>query len=282
MGATKTLDGKIGKKKKNIINTLRTYIYNAGLWHGHKAKEAYWALVARISFLINVATQIITLFLVMDDVAKLFQCFSIFTFCCMAVLKLNSLHKCSKKWLAVFKQAQELEDYISSNHPANVEYESEDELESKDNLVERNIESYHTKFRSTLTFINSIYIFTLLIFLLAPFIEYEYWIINYVEIEGYPHVLPGWAPLDNLGLVGYIVTIVFEIIAAVYCLVIHLSFDVTCVGLMIFLSGQFALLRERTAKIGGRGKNYQLTPARDSRAHYRIIECHCSHVILVK
>lgn len=282
MGATTTFDGKVGKKKKNVINTLRTYIYNVGLWQGPKAKEAYWALVARFNFLINVAMQIITLFLVMDDVAKLFECFSIFTFCCMAVLKLNSLHKCSKKWLAVFNQAQKLETYISCNHNPNVEYESEDELEGRDNLGGENIESYHSKFRSTLRFINTLYIFTLLIFLLAPFIEYEYWIINYVEIEGYPHVLPGWAPLDNLGLVGYVVTIVFEIIAAVYCLMIHLAFDVTCVGLMIFLSGQFALLRERSAKIGGKGKNYQLTMARDSRAHYRIIQCHRSHVILIK
>lgn len=282
MGATKSFDGNIGKKKKNIINTLRTYVHNAGLWQGPEAKDAYWAMVARFCFFTNVATQIITLFLVVDDVAKFFECFSIFSFCCMAVLKLNSLRKWSKDWLAAFKQAQELEDYMSSNHDVTVEYESEDELVDKDNLVEWNIKSYHDKFRSTITFINRLYIFTLLIFLLSPFIEYEYWIINYVEVEKYPHVLPGWAPLDSLGLVGYVVTIVFEIIAAVYILVVHLTFDVTCVGLMIFLSGQFALLREQSAKIGGRGTNYQLTLARDSRAHYRIIQCHRSHIILLK
>lgn len=282
MDATKTFDGNTDKKKKNVINTLRTYVHNVGLWQGSKAKEAYWAHVARISFLINVVTQIVTLFLVTDDVAKLFECFSIFTFCCMAVLKLHSLRKCSKEWLAVLKQAQELEEYTSSNHQVNVEYESEDELVAKDNFVQRNIESYHSKFRSTLTFIDRLYIFTLSIFLLTPFIEYEYWIINYVEIEGYPHVLPGWAPLDSLGLAGYVVTIVFEIIAAVYCVMIHLAFDVTSVGLMIFLSGQFTLLREQSTKIGGGGKDYQLTLAGDCRAHYRIIQCHRNHIILVK
>lgn len=280
--ATKTPDGKIGRKKKNLINTLRTYVDNAGLWQGPKAKGTYSAYVAGFILIIYVATLVVTLFLVMDDVAKLFECFSILTFCCMAVFKLHSLGKCSKEWLAVLKQSQELEDYTSCNHHVNVEYESEEELVARDNLVERNIKSYQSQFRSTLKFINRIYNFTLLIFLLTPFVEYAYRIIIYVEIEGYPHILPGWAPLDRLGLVVYVVTIVFEIIASVYCVVIHLAFDVTSVGLMIFLSGQFALLRERSAKIGGGGKDYQLTLERDSRAHYRIIQCHRSHIILIK
>lgn len=249
---------------------MRIYVHNAGLCQERKVKEAYWAQVARFSFLINVGTQIITL-LVMDDVTKLFECFSVFTFCCMAVLKLNSLRKWSKEWLSVLKQAQELEeDYTSSTHHVDIEYESEDELVATDSLVEPNIESYRSKFRSNLTFIARLYIFTLFIFILSPFIEYEYWTINYVEIKEYPHVFPGWVSLDNFGLAGYVVTIVFEIIAAVYCVVIHLVFDATSVGLMIYLSGQFALLRERSAKIGGGGKDCQLTPARDSRAHYRM------------
>lgn len=131
-------------------------------------------------------------------------------------------------------------------------------------------------------FVKRLYAFTLLTFLFSPFIEYEYWIINYVEIEGYPHALPGWVPLDTFGLIGYVVTIIFEIIAAVYCHVIHLVFDVPSMGLMIFLSGQLALLRENSAKIGGAGKDYQLTPARDSKAHYRLIHCHRHHIILLK
>lgn len=268
------------RRTKNLLISLRAYIHNTGLWQGPEIREAYWAHVARLSFVINTATQIITLFLVTNNVAKLFECFSIFAFCCMGVLKLNSLRKYSKEWLAVLSLAQELEDYTLSS-PSDVEYESEDELAVSDNFVERNIESYRRNFVSTSKFVDIIYIFTLMIFVWSPFIEYTYRKIYFVEIVGYPHVLPGWAPLDSF-LAGYVVTIVFEIIAAVYCVMIHLAFDIISLGLMIFLSGQFALLHERSSKIGGEGKYYQFTLARDNRAHHRIIQCHRSHIILVK
>lgn len=71
MHATKTFGDEIGKDKENVINTPRIYVHNATcIMQGPKANEAYWAKVARFSFLINVATQIVNLFLVMDDVAK--------------------------------------------------------------------------------------------------------------------------------------------------------------------------------------------------------------------
>uniref|UniRef100_A0A2A4JGV3 Odorant receptor n=1 Tax=Heliothis virescens TaxID=7102 RepID=A0A2A4JGV3_HELVI len=50
---------------------------------------------------------------------------------------------------------------------------------------------------------------------------------------------------------------------------------------MIFVCGQFSLLRDYSAQIGGKGRQCNLSMRRDERARFRIIRCHEIYLLLV-
>nr|WCC57430.1 odorant receptor 33 [Papilio glaucus] len=240
----------------------------------------HWlAHVAGAIFFVATCMQAVELILAKDDAKRLFECFSVLSFCGMGMIKLFSLLRDGKQWRNLLNEAAELEleELKEERNPSSVEYESDNE---KDFAVSKYIKRYSKSFNFTFSLLARIYSFTAVIFIVSPFIQYALWQLKGQRTD-YPHILPIWAPLADISIFGYILNIVLETIAAVYCVCVHIAFDLTIVGLMIFVHGQFSLLHAKSERIAGSGKECSICKARDQRAHMRIKNCHRFHIVLV-
>nr|WKF45444.1 olfactory receptor 27 [Heliothis virescens] len=277
LGRQKRRDGEI-----DSVTTLldRLILYNSGLASYTTAYKVHWTANVLITcFIIACILQIIALIIGKDDPDRLFECFSVLSFCGMGMLKLFSLRKNHRKWQKLLTQISILENtQLSMISNSNVEYQSDSE--DCDNFSEH-ISSYTKKFRRTSIVLTRIYSFTAFTFILSPFVERMISEIRGIECVGYPHILPVWSPLDDLSIFGYLVTVFCEILSAVYCVCVHMAFDLTAIGIMIFVCGQFSLLRDYSAQIGGKGRQCNLSMRRDERARFRIIRCHEIYLLLV-
>ncbi|XP_022814981.1 uncharacterized protein LOC111348556 [Spodoptera litura] len=239
--------------------------------------KVHWAaIVCTFCFIITCLLQVVALFMATDDPERLFECFSVLAFCGMGILKLISLRKSHHSWRKLLTQISVLEN--SQKKKSSTSYQSDNE--EVDNFSAY-IDDYTKKFQNTSTILTRIYSFTAFIFIISPFVEYFICKMRGMECLGYPHILPGWAPLDNLSFLGYIVNVVGEFLAAVYCVCVHIAFDLTAVGIMIFVCGQYSLLRDYSSHIGGKGNHCNLSKERDLSAHYRIVRCHQTNILLI-
>ncbi|KAJ2949791.1 hypothetical protein O0L34_g11105 [Tuta absoluta] len=237
------------------------------------SRGSFWlSHIARACFVALIITQFVAVFMSRGDTEKLFECFSTLTFCCMGALKDKSLRSKFKQWSDLLTQLDNLEFKQLSHERSYVDYESDGE--DTDDIFRTYINAYTEKFRSLSVRVFRVYFFTCMIFVSSPFIECMYWRFISGESVSNLHILPGWSPLEIFGISGYLITMAAEIIASVYTVVVHTVFDLMVFGLMIFLSGQFLLLRKLTERIAGNGRGYDLTARRDARAHYRIKRCH--------
>ena len=265
----------------DLVTLISCLIRNTGLTSYITIHRVHWAAnVATFCFLMTFILQVIALFMAKDDPERLFECFSVLAFCSMGVLKLISLRRSHQNWRKLLTQISMLENTQLSKDPiSQAEYQSDDEecVNFSDYI---NI--YTNKFSNTATILTRIYSFTAVIFILSPFVEHFLCKMRGMGCLGYPHILPDWAPLDNLSIFGYIVTVLCEFVSAVYCVCVHIAFDLTAIGIMTFVCGQYSLLREYSSRIGGKGKQCRLSKRRDDRAHFRIIRCQQTNTLLVK
>nr|ARF06962.1 olfactory receptor 27 [Helicoverpa armigera] len=277
LGRQKIRNGEID----SVVTLLdRLILYNSGLASYTTTYKVHWtAHVLLTCFIIACVLQIIALFMGKDDPDRLFECFSVLSFCAMGMLKLLSLRKNHRKWRKLLTQITILENTQLSNRSISyVEYQSDSE--DSDNFSEH-ISIYTKKFRGTSIVLTRIYSFTAFLFILSPFAERIICEIRGVECVGYPHVFPGWTPLDDFSIFGYLITVLCEVFSAVYCVCVHMAFDLTVIGIMIFVCGQFSLLRDYSSRIGGKGGQCNLSMRRDERARFRIIRCHDINLLLV-
>lgn len=238
------------------------------------------AKLCTFCFIVTYILQIIALFNAQDDIDRLFECFSVMTFCGMGIVKLRSLYRNHECWNLLLNIVDDLENEVENiEETSSVEYESDDE--DSNSSLSHYVLSYTEKFHTISRLLSRLYQLTLVVYIISPFVEYAF-LYNPQEPMGWPHILPGWAPLDSLSIFGYLFTILIELVAAVYCVFIHTTFDLTSVGIMIFICGQFSLLRDYSENIGGKGKQLLLSKRRDDRAHYRISKCHKIHFTLMK
>ncbi|CAH2076269.1 unnamed protein product, partial [Iphiclides podalirius] len=255
---------------------------NAGLIMDLKKGGVHWAAdVATLVLLTTTTMQVIALALAKDDPERLFECCSVLSFCGMGVIKLYSLRRDGEQWRVLLNATAklEVEELSEEQNSPIVEYESDDE---DDFSVVTYIERYTRSFKSTHALLRRIYSFTAIVFMMSPFIEYCLWQYKGQEVAGYPHILPLWAPLDEISVFGYIFTVSLETISATYCVCVHVAFDLSTVGLMMFVHGQFSLLHARSERIGGSGESCVLSKARELRARLRIRNCHRVHVALTE
>ncbi|KAI5638876.1 7tm odorant receptor domain-containing protein [Phthorimaea operculella] len=269
---------KPSQRVDTVISSIEGTFRRFGL--GAKPNQGcFWlSQIARGCFVALIITQIVAVFMSTGNTEKFFECFSTLTFCSMGALKEKSLRSKHKQWSHLLTQLDNLELKQLSHERSGEDYESDGE--DTDYCIKTYINTYTEKFRSLSARVFRVYSFTCIIFVFSPFIELLYWrIVSGVTVSK-PHVLPAWTPLDTLGWWGYYITMTAELISAVYTVLVHISFDLTVFGLMIFLSGQFLLLRKLTEGIAGRGRGYKLTSERDARAHYRIKRCHRTLKIL--
>ncbi|KPJ12040.1 hypothetical protein RR48_06410 [Papilio machaon] len=242
----------------------------------------HWlANVAGAIFFAIISMQVVELILAKDDPKHLFECFSVLSFCSMGIIKLVSLRFDGKKWRNLLNEAAqlEIEELKEERNPSSAEYESDDE---NDFAITKYTRRYNKSFNFTFTMLSRIYRFTAVIYIASPFIQYTLWQMKGQKTVEYPHILPVWAPLDKMSIFWYILSVVLETVAAVYCVCVHIAFDLTIVGLMIFIHGQFSLLHAKSEQIAGSGKECTLCRERDERAHTRIKNCHCFHIMLIK
>lgn len=261
---------------KSIIG-LR--IHNAGIWKGSATYcDVHWAAkVSIFCFLLTNITQLIELFMTKGDAKALLACFSVFSFCFMGFLKLCSLLVNQKDWQLLISQATCLEHEELNDRDYKYDYESDGE---EDGSFSEQINLYTKSFSRISKNLSRVYSFTAIVFIASPFIEYGFNMYQGKYVK-HPHILPGWSPLDKNAF-GYTMTVLFEIISAVYCVQVHIAFDLTTIGLMIFICGQFNLLHKYSERIGGDGEKCDLTKGRDARAYYRIKRCHHIHVFVLK
>lgn len=258
---------------------MRHRIKNAGIHYGvdtfHIQNAAKLCILC---FVLTNVTQVIQLFMAKEDPKKLFSCFSVLSFCLMGFLKLWSLISSQERWRFLIAQAASMECDQLTYKQKMPDYESDDEDE---NPFATHITIYTKKFITISTYLSRIYSFTAVVFIASPFIEYAIYVGQGKNAVEPAHILPGWAPLGTTPF-GYVVTIVAEGVAAVYCVMVHVAFDLNAVGLMIFIQGQFSLLHTYSERIAGKGNKFNLTKKRDDRAHFRIKKCHQIHVLLLK
>lgn len=217
-----------------------------------------------------------------NDPEKLFECFSVLSFCGMGVFKLTILRNKYNHWYFVLDEISVLENEQLIPQDINREdYDSDND--TNENSVSSYINGYTEKFKKTSTMLVKIYSSTAIIFILSPFVEY---IVTKIQAEDdsfeYPHILPGWRPMDHISFGGYLIIVLCEVVSAIYCVSVHVAFDLTSVGLMIFTCAQFSLLHYSSEGIGGKGRRCNITKERDTRAHFRIVKCHRIHVKLIK
>ncbi|CAK1601131.1 unnamed protein product [Parnassius mnemosyne] len=267
-------------RNNNLVFLVWHSLRKTGLVMSLDNGGVHWmANVAMASFLVTTVMQIIDLFLSINDPDRLFECFSILSFCGLGVIKLLSLRYDGDQWRNLLKEASKLEKEELNNEnlsPLDYESDNEDEYSVSKYYVER----YTKAFNATFKLLTRIYLFTEFVYITSPFIEYALFKYKNPEIVYYPHILPLWTPLDDV-VFGYILTILLELISAAYCVSVHVAFDLSAVGLMMFIRGQFCLLHAKSERIGGKGKKYNLSKTRDLRAHLRIKNCHRLHIVLV-
>ncbi|KAJ8730859.1 hypothetical protein PYW08_002272 [Mythimna loreyi] len=264
----------------NLVTLINRLIHNIGLSSYVTTHQVHWAAnVSTFCFLITGFFQIIAISTVKDDPERLFECFSVLAFCGMGVFKLHSLRRYHQSWRKLLNQISLLENTQLSKDPiSSAEYESDNE--ECDHFSE-SINVYTNKFRNTAAILTRVYSFTAIIFMVSPFVEHYLCKIRGMDCLGYPHILPVWALLDDLSIYGYIATVVGEFISAVYCVCVHVAFDMTAIGIMIFVCGQFSMLRDYSSRIGGKGKRCNISKRRDNRAHFRIVRCQQTNILLI-
>lgn len=267
--------------RNSMASMIENWLRNAGIWKDTPQNSIHWAtkLVMAI-FLSTVFLQVIVLFQSKDDPKLFFECLSICTFCATGALKLNTLVGNIDRWIVLLSRVNLLENQQLNTEAVNdVEYDTDDD--SKVDFHPIYIQKYTTRFQSIATILDRIYRSTMVIFIVTPFVEYGFWRIR-GENVAYPHIFTGWTWVDELHFAVYVGTVVFEAIGATYCVFVHFAFDLTSVGLMIFISGQFKLLRNYSELIGGSGKYCNVSKRRDDRAHFRIKKSHITHIFIVK
>lgn len=198
------------------------YIDRAGLWRGYSGRGVHLlAYAAVFCYVWNLVFQIIAVFNA-KDTQRLFECLSVLTFCIMGTLKLVSLQRNHEKWQHHIFNIKKMEKkYFNLKHNE-MDYESDHE----ETMIPFSgyIHQYTTQFQSLSVVLARMYYLTLLIFLLMPFVEYIFWKIKgYEHDSGYPHVLPIWAPWDEYSFIAYLVSILSEVVACVYCVCAHFS-----------------------------------------------------------
>ncbi|KOB72072.1 Olfactory receptor, partial [Operophtera brumata] len=221
-----------------------------GLWFGTEGNKVHiLGKVAIVSFLGIYLMQLIALAISKDDPERMFECFSVISFCGMGILKMFSLHQKRKHWQYLLDRMSRMENDQRACKAVPKADQSDDE-----DHVTSYVETYTGKFRRTSIILLRIYRFTAVIYIFSPFIEYG--LLRFFENnpEGYPHILPGWYPLDRKHVVFYVVMVAIEAVAAVYCVYMHVAFDSAAIGVMIFVCGQFSSLKLQSSKIGGTGK----------------------------
>lgn len=252
-----------------------------GLWFGPLADGTNWfAKICIILFFVTNMAQFISLVKNWSDPEQLFGCFSVLAFCGMGFVKLTSLQFRKLSWRFLYEKTYLLENEQLNNDDPSVNYESDSEEKSQ---FSPHILIYTKKFVSTTSRLSKMYSFTLVVYILSPFIEYAvYRAQGRVDYKFTGHILPIWSPMDDVSIFGYVFTMVIEIIASIYCVAIHITFDIFATGAMIIICGQFSLLHEYSKRIGGSGKVYNLDLRRDARARYRIKKCHFIHATLLR
>nr|QNS36223.1 olfactory receptor 27 [Mythimna separata] len=269
-------------KNDNLVTLITRLIHNTGLssYISHTNHKVHWvANFSTFCFLITVFFQVIAMFMAKDDPERLFECFSVLAFCGMGVIKLHSLRRSHRSWRKLLHHISMLENMQLSKDPISyAEYQSDSE---ECDSFSDSINIYTNKFRNTATILTRVYSFTAIVFMVSPFVEYYLCKLRGMECLGYPHILPNWPLLDELSIFGYILTVLGEFISAVYCVCVHVAFDMTAIGVMIFVCGQFSLLRDYSSRIGGKGKRCNISKRRDERAHFRIVRCHQTNILLV-
>lgn len=280
------MNGRGSPKREYRSSSLKSIIghriHNAGIWkgiYGSTYYDVHWAAkVSIFCFILTNITQLIELFMNKDDPKALLDCFSVFSFCFMGFLKLCSLLVQQKDWQILVTQATHLEHEELNNRNYKYDYDSDGE---EDGSFPEQISSYTKNFSAISKNLLRVYCFTAIVFVASPFIEYGFNMYQGKYILELPHILPGWSPFD-MNAFGYTMTVMIEFIAAIYCVTVHIAFDLTTIGLMIFIRGQFNLVHKYSERIGGNGENCDLTQRRDIRAHYRIKRCHHIHVFVLK
>nr|ARO70223.1 Odorant Receptor 11 [Dendrolimus punctatus] len=264
-----------------LLDIITRSIRNTGLNLYEVPCSLHWlAKISIACFLGTYILQLIALVMAKDDSERLFECFSVISFCGMGILKLVSFRYSNKHWNFLLNQVSKLEnEQINDDEDSiGIEYES-DEEEENTVIFKRHIKEYTAKFNKTSSILSKIYWFTAFVFVVSPFVEYSLKRLRGFKDIDLPHVLPGWSPLD-LNFVGYLLTVVCEIVAAIYCVFVHVAFDLTAVGIMTFSCGQYSLLRNYSELIGGRSMKLNICKKRDIRAHFRIKKCHRIHILL--
>ncbi|XP_050346608.1 odorant receptor 94b-like [Nymphalis io] len=264
-------------RARNFKEIVEQHIRGAGLWHGPDSYAVHRiAKLFIFCFLCTNLSQIIALFLAKGDPKALFAGISVLSFCMMGFLKLWSLFSNEKRWCFIINQALTLENEQLHNYSPD-DYESDDE---EKHSFTKHIDSYTRNIYSISCNLTRIYSFTAVVYIFSPFLEYAIYIYTEQNVNSMPHILPEWSPLESY-TVGYFVTILAEGVAALYCVKVHIAFDLTAVGLMIFIRGQFSCLHKYSELIGGRGMSCYLQDKRDKRAYYRIFKCHHINVLLI-
>ncbi|XP_013142610.1 PREDICTED: odorant receptor 94b-like [Papilio polytes] len=242
----------------------------------------HWlANVAGAIFFAATSMQVVELILAKDDPKRLFECFSVLSFCGMGIIKLISLRRNEKSWRYLLNESAqlEIEELKEERNPSPLEYDSDNE---NNIIVSKYAKRYSKSFKFTFTLLPRIYSFTAIIFIVSPFIQYALWQLKGQKTVDYPHILPVWVPFAERSIFWYILSVTLETIAAIYCVCVHIAFDLTIVGLMIFIHGQFSLLHAKSEQIASSGKECTLSSARDVRAHMRIKNCHRFHIALIQ
>nr|AXF48781.1 odorant receptors OR32 [Lobesia botrana] len=255
--------------------TVERLVWNTGLWSTQSLGLHWLAKFSIICFVSTTLTQVATLIIDRDDSTRMFECFSVLSFCGMGTLKLLNLYTNRKRWIFILSQVDLLETEQLYGI-GRVNYKEIIKNESVEQNASHFIAKYTKRHITIASLLLKLYSITAIVFILTPFVEYAMATTHSVN----PHILPGWAPLDQFGFMGYFVTIIFEAVGSVYCVFVHVAFDCTSVGIMIFICGQFSLLRQSTENIAGRGRECKFSTARDKRAHSRIIKSHNTHTTL--
>ncbi|XP_068632906.1 putative odorant receptor 92a [Battus philenor] len=225
--------------------------------------------------------QLIELFVANDDPRRFLECYSLICFFSMALWKLFSFHCYGNQWRILLNKTIETE--MEEFEEENIQYDFNYESKQCTVNVSKHIEKYTNAFQSTFTFIVRIYSIPAMIFIMSPFIKYA--LKKYYDQEmtsDYPHFLPIWTPLDESGMFGYLLTVMLETIASMYTVGAHIVFDLTIIGVMMFLQGQFYLLRDKCEQIAGSREISKLSTVRDSQARINIKNCHRIHVSLIR
>ncbi|XP_047509224.1 odorant receptor Or1-like [Pieris napi] len=259
--------------------TIKHLVKKMGLWFGPlRDSTNLFAKICIICFFITNVAQFVSLIRSRNDPEHLFACFSVLSFCGMGFIKLTSLQLRRKSWRFLYKNTYNIENEQLNNDDKTVNYESEDE---ENRTFSPHILLYTKQFATTSSWLTKMYSFTAVVYILSPFIGYAMYNANGNVDDFRVHILPIWSPLDKLSIIGYVFTLIVELIASIYCVAIHITFDTIATGTMIIICGQFSSLHEYSQQICGSGKRSDLNVKRDARAHYRIKKCNFIHVTLL-